>query len=125
MSDQKTKLLHFSTELEKYKIGIAEHEINQNGLLKNNLSTFVAEKTEMCNTLDERTKKLKSESEKCLFEIELKQERNMSLESSLEKLIEEEKALLNARSCRSESEFFVICMSNRLAQNHFFFINLL
>lgn len=120
MSDQKTKLLHFSTELEKYKIGIAEHEINQNGLLKNKLSTFLAEETDMGNTLDERIHKLKSESEQCLFEIEQKQERNMSLESNLEKLIEEEKALLNARGCRSESEFFVICMSNGLAQSKFF-----
>lgn len=109
MSDQKTKLLHFSTELEKYKIEIAKHEINQSGLLKNNLSTLVAENTEVLNTLDERINKLKNESEQCLVKIEQKQERNMSVKSSLEKLIEEEKALLNARNIRSESEFFVIC----------------
>lgn len=109
MSDQKTKLLYFSSELGKYKIEIAKHEINQNGILKNNLSTFVTEKAEVLNTLDERINELKNDSEQCLVKIEQKQERNMSLESSLEKLIEEEKALMNARSSRSESEFFVIC----------------
>lgn len=108
MSDQKTKLLYFSTELEKYQIEIAKQEINQNGLLKKKLSPFVTEKAEVLNTLDERINKLKNESEQCLVKIEQKQEQNMSLESSLEKLIEEEKALTNARNSRSESEFFVI-----------------
>lgn len=107
MSDQKTESLHFSTELEKCKIEIAKYEINRN-TLKNNLSTFVVEKTKVLNTLDEIISKLENESEQCLVKIEQKQEQNMSLESSLKKLIEEEKALLNARSSRSESEFFVI-----------------
>lgn len=108
MCDQKMKWLNFSTELEKYKIEVEKHETNQNGPLKNNLLKFVAEKKEMLNTLDERIKKLKNDSEQCLVKFEQDQERNMLLESSLEKLIEEEKALLKARSSRSESEFFVI-----------------